>query len=355
MATTAQTFGTTPMTPEQQALADAYNAKLLAEAEELAPEPLFQHYPPAPELSLNSLRVELGARPLVDISSDPPPPLILDRIDPEGHTVLFGDGGVGKGTVASSWAIGCVNAGMRVLIVDYENHPGEWSRRVLGLGGDEARARITHVPPLSPDWTLERGPIWEQARHLRELANAIDADLIIVDSIVMACAGADPMDTATATGYAAALELIGRPTLSLAHTTKAGDHRYPFGSVFWHNLARTTWSLQRDGERAILTHRKRNNYASLGRFVVTMTWRDDLPREVWERGYSVVLADRIAEILADESLTAEQLVARLNDDIDEDGEAVKANSVRKALARGIPQRFTVSGNGATARYRLVNR
>lgn len=333
------TFGTTPTTAEQDA---AFMAHIGDEAAKSEPVPSpYVHIEP-PELEAHSVALELGARLLLGVSADPPAALINGRIDPDGHTILFGDGGTGKGTLASSWAIGCVNAGLRVLVVDYENHGSEWSRRVFGLGGDEARERITHVAPLSPSWTLKRGPIWEQATHLRTLAAFVKADVLIVDSIVMACAGRDPMDPATATTYAAAIELIEKPVLSLAHTTKAGDHRFPFGSVFFHNLARTTWSLQRDGERAILTHRKRNNYASLGKFVVTVSWRDDLPREVWEQQYSLVLADRIGELLEEAPMSAEQIVARLNDE--DDAEPVKADTVRKALRRGIGDRFRKSGD-----------
>lgn len=35
--------------------------------------------------------------------------------------------------------------------------------------------------------------------------------------------------------YGAALQHIGLPTLSIAHVTKEGSLKYPFGSVFWHN------------------------------------------------------------------------------------------------------------------------
>jgi hypothetical protein len=187
------------------------------------------------------------------------------------------------------------------------------------------------------------------------LADAVHADVLVVDSIVIACAGFDPMKPETPALYAAGLELIGRPVLSLAHTTKTEDLRYPFGSAFWHNLARTTWSLKRDGERAILQHRKHNNYESQGRFVVTMSWRDGLLREVWEQPFNVVLADRIDEALGDEWLRLEQIIERLNGDVEDDGELVKANSVRKALVRGIrsPQRYTIEGSGATARYRRI--
>ena len=297
----------------------------------------------------------LGACALAEISTDPPAPLFVDRLDPDGHTILYGTGGVGKGVITASWIVQLVLAGQRVLILDYEHHPGEWARRIAGLGGVDALAGVVYVAPLTAAWQAKRGPLWVQAEDIRALVEASGATYIVIDSIVPACAGVDPMKPEAVSLYTGALEFIGRPTLSLAHVTKAEDLRYPFGSAFWHHLARMTWSLKRDGERAILAHRKHNNYASLGRFVVTTTWSDDKPGEVWERNYTAALADRVAEALGADALTVAEIVDRLADDEDDDGETVKANSVRTALRRGIkiPQRFTVEGVGSGARYRRI--
>lgn len=290
------------------------------------------------------VRTSSGARPLSEISGDPPPPLIVDRLDPEGHTILYGTGGVGKGTLTASWIVRLVGAGHRVLILDYENHPGEWRRRVDGLGGSSAVAGVHWSGPLTASWRGSRGAIWRQERDLAQLVADLGTTYLVIDSIVFACAGTDPMKPETAARYAGALEYLDVPVLSLAHVTKAEDLRYPFGSAFWHNGARTTWSLKRDGERAILAHQKHNNYASLGRFVVETTWIDNQPREIWERGYTVVLADRIDELLeVSPGLTHAEIVDALNDA--DDGEPVKSESVRKALQRGAkgdPSRWVAS-------------
>jgi len=121
-----------------------------------------------------------------------------------------------------------------------------------------------------------------------------------------------------------------------------------------HNLARVTWSLHRDGERVILTHRKANSYANQGKTVVTVTWRDGLPRDVAEQGFSVVVADRIEEVLVGTSLAVGAIVARLNGDLEEGEQPIKADTVRAALRRGLgsePKRFTVEGTGETAKWR----
>ena len=56
-----------------------------------------------------------------------------------------------------------------------------------------------------------------------------------------------------------------RRRLAIAHTRAEDGEQRPFGSVFWHNLARSTWFLKRVGEQAapnLITlgvfHRKAN-------------------------------------------------------------------------------------------------
>ena len=303
----------------------------------------------------------LGARLLSAISTDPPPPLLIERLDPEGHTILYGTGGAGKGVETAWWIVRLVRDGATVLVLDYENHPGEWARRVSGLGGADVLGHVIHVAPLTASWQSRRGPLWEQVTEVRDLALALGATYVVIDSIVPACAGLDPMKPEAAALYAAGLEYIGLPALSLGHVNRADDLRYPFGSVFWHNLARTTWSLKRDGERAILQHRKHNNYAALGRFIVQATWHEDRLGEVTELDYGVVLADRIDEVLAGEALTVAVIVEKVNAELEEDEEPLKADSVRAALRRGIKatprrsQRFTVEGRGESATYQRATR
>jgi hypothetical protein len=295
----------------------------------------------------------LGARPLGEVECGPPPPLLLDRLHPRAHTVLYGAGGSRKGTVAASWIARLRGAGHRVLIADYEDHPEEWAGRVRSLGGPDAAGGVLHVSPLGPSWRGARGALWEQAPDLRELAAAWAATVLVVDSIVVACGGADPMDPGTPAQYGAGLQQIGVPTLSLAHVTKEGSLLYPFGSVFWHNLARVTWSLEKDGARSVLHHRKYNEGDLLGRFVVDVTYRGGLPGEVWERAYSAVLADRIADALGDGPATVAELAARFGDEAGEDGRRVKEDSIRAALRRGLrEERFTAGGPPKAQRWGL---
>ena len=226
-----------------------------------------------PPLILGERRPDIV--PLATIPTDPPPPLLIDRLDPEGHTILYGTGGIGKGALACSWIARLVAEGHRVLILDYEGHPGEWARRIGSLD-PSAAAGVSYLAPI--------GPLRSVADAIAYEADALDITYVVVDSAVMAC-GDDPMKPDAARSYGEGVIRLGRPVLTLAHVTKLDDARYPFGSIFWHNLARTTWSLTADGEAALLTHRKHNNYAAVARLAVVMTWADGRLREVWERSY----------------------------------------------------------------------
>lgn len=297
--------------------------------------------------------------PLSAIDRSPAPPLVIDRIDSDGHTILYGTGDVGKGTIASSWIAQLVASGKKVLILDYENHPNEWARRIGALLRDpDLDRQVWWAGPLRHDWPGRRGPIWDQAKSIRKFIETDAIDMVVVDSIVPACGGADVMEPGAPGRYAGALQYLGVPVLSIAHVTKADELRYPFGSVFWHNLARVTWSLNRAaGGRLELVNRKSNNHEKAGRFEVTVTWQDDELREVWERGYSAALADRIADVLGDEASTVGQIVRRLNEECDDGETEVKDNSVRTALRRhigGLAPRFTVDGTGPSATFRKVS-
>ncbi len=272
---------------------------------------------------------------LSSISTEPPPPMLVERLDPEGHTILFGTGGVGKGALACYWIAELVQAGHGVLIVDYEAHPAEWSRRISSLAPDvHSGDRVRHFAP--------REPLRLCAEKVADEARAFDLSVVVVDSAVMAC-GSDPLKPEVAGDYAAAVMRLGLPVLSLAHVTKADDMRYPFGSIFWHNLARTTWSLQADQSGSIvLAHRKHNNYARIGPFAVISTWHEGRLTEVYERIHAIHLKDRISEVLTDGGLSLGDIVDALNSD--DEGTPVKRESVRRVISKHIPQTFRLSGS-----------
>lgn len=271
-------------------------------------------------------------RTLISFSTDPPPPMLIERLDPSGHTILFGAGGVGKGTYTAWLAVCLVRAGHKPLILDYEHHPEEWARRVYGLDAD-ALPVVNYAAPLSAAWEGKRGALWDAADELRTLCIDESITTVIVDSLAIACAGADVSDPGTPALYAAGLELLERPVLSLAHVNRAHDMTYPFGSAFWHNLARMSWSLEEDGPRSILTPRKANNYVRTGKVAIEVTWDSGRPLSVYERPYGDLMADRIRDVLGSEQLTSKEITERLNEAADDNGQPVIEPTIRTTLRR----------------------
>lgn len=337
-------------------LRERFDRAIEGMTERLGPPAAAQRAPgPAAPVSDDDAVERLGIRMLTAFSTESPPDLLIGRLDPDGHTILYGTGGVGKGTLASWWAVQLVRQGSRVLIVDYENHPDEWARRIEGLGSPETRGEVAYVAPMTAAWTGPRGAIWQSAEELRTAARVVGADVIVIDSIVVACGGTDALKPEAASMYAGALQYLGIPVLSLAHVTKDGDLTYPFGSVFWHNLSRVTWSLARSGvdEQTVLVNRKHNNYARQSQVAVEVDWLDGVPRHIHEIPYQLALSDRIDAVLASGPLTASDITRELNDQLEEDGRAVKQAVVRQALKRGLEparKRYTVTGTGAAAKW-----
>jgi hypothetical protein len=278
------------------------------------------------------------SRPIHAISSDPPAPLLIERLDPEGHTILYGTGGVGKGALACRWTADLVHAGLRVLILDYEAHPEEWSRRIRSLAPDvHAGDGVRHMTP--------KRSLSHSTKSIRQTCDRHAIDYVVIDSAVMAC-GSDPLKPEAAAEYAAALIDLGRPALSLAHVTKVDDPRYPFGSVFWHNLARMTWSLSGTDSETLLRHRKHNNYEGLGTLAVTYTWVDGVLREVWEKGYNATVLRRALDALDDGgAMSLEEILAAINDG---EHKSVTRKTLQQTLRRALVSEVRL---GSDEKYR----
>ena len=215
---------------------------------------------------------ELDVTVLADVVPAVDKALLLGRLDPDDHTILFGDGGAGKGMIAAWWT-SCLTRGWdidkkvpvfdpkTVLILDYESHAEtEWRKRVEKFGGDLKRVHI--VRPAAA--------IWDIAGSVAELVKELRVDYVVVDSALYACTGADAYTPEGATQYTLAIAQFRRPVLTLAHKTKSKDDQdKPFGSVFWHNGARLTISVDAKGydDPRELHTRKANHGADFHRAI----------------------------------------------------------------------------------------
>ena len=201
-------------------------------------------------------------RTLAEIDDAPPAPLILGLLEPTGPTLAYAAPGVGKGTTGS-WIIRETQAlGMRPAIYDAETRPREWSRRCAGLGVD--RSRVPYITPADLGPKYAGRPLWESAPVLGSILRSAGADLLLVDSILPACAvGEDRLrsDAQTPFLFVTALEALGIPSLSFGHTPKGSPEGDPFGSFAWIAAMRLTWIGARaegEGHRVRWRPRKRN-------------------------------------------------------------------------------------------------
>jgi hypothetical protein len=336
---------------DELGLAEDPRAALLEVAKRIVPVPVANEPAvSAPEEKPDDT-TSAGAWVLSDVPTAAPPERRFGRWD-TGHNILYGRGGVGKGLLVASEIVRLTNDGERVMVIDYEDHPDEWSRRVQALDGD--RSAVLHVAPLDPErWKGKTGALWEVAPRLRALADDFGATWTIIDSITPACFGADVIAAGTPHQYGGGVSIIGRPTISIGQINRAGDLAYPFGSVHWHYQIRASWSIETPpgglrGTNLLLTDRKANNYAMAERMQADVTWWDDLPRELSERPYHLAVADRIDIILGDRSMTAADVTAALNEDAEVEADKTSQPTVRKTLKRGITQRYTVTGTGRNA-------
>ena len=231
---------------------------------------------------------EDDARMLSSVDAALPSLPLLGFLHPLEHTVLYGDGGTGKGVIAA-WMVahltGRCHSGkhtlsdrpMRVLIVDYEQHAShEWRPRVEKLHGDMDMVMI--LQPVRP--------IWEIAGWLRGQIERWEIDYVVIDSVSYACVGEEPEASTTAVRYSMAVAQLQTPVLSIAHVTKAeADPKHPFGSVFWSNGARVTIAMSVQGDDPdslrILRNSKTNQRAPFPMVAVEWPWvMTDLPDDL---------------------------------------------------------------------------
>lgn len=249
---------------------------------------------------------------------------------PKYHpAMVFGDGGGCKSLIALYCAGRLAQAGVRVGYFDWELSAGEHRGRLEGLFGN-AMPMIHYV-------RCDR-PMVYAVDHLKRIRQELGLEYAVFDSVAPACDG-PPEAAEVAAGYFRAVRQLGDGfgSVHVAHVAKAeGADLKPFGSAFWHNLARSTWNFkpgedETTGRTVALYHRK-SNLSRLSpplgfdvRFTddeITIT-RTDLA-QVEEFAPSLPLWQRLrAEVLRG-PCKVHQLAERLN---------AKAETVERTLRR----------------------
>lgn len=251
---------------------------------------------------------------------------------PEGQTtILYGDGGTGKSTLAAAIAAS-VETGVTiisgwtprrapVLYLDWEAGKASINRRVRGVA---MGAHIPAVVTIRHADCRRRGPI---AGFAEDIARYIDKEgigLVIVDSIGMASGtsneGSDANESAIR--LFSAFGFLGTTVLAIDHISKAAAEdankpARPYGSIYKGLLARATYELRRsqaaDGRSLLgVFNTKANDGPLLGPMTFSVVHGEDgsiiyepLEATPVELTKSLGNADKIAAVLRGHMTTGE--------------------------------------------------
>lgn len=212
--------------------------------------------------------------PLVTISAHSPVEPVTYSINPlvfsKKTTILYGDGGLGKSSLALLIGM-CVSVGHAVagvqaiqgktLYVDYEDDERVHAQRLHAIlrGHPElTAAEISYQRCVEPLTRVTHG----LARQIQTQG----ITFLVLDSIMAATGGDSSAEAATK--LFAALRALNVECLALGHVPKTQaegtTHHTVYGSVFHQNFARSVWEIQKqqevgeDGSVLGLFHRKSN-------------------------------------------------------------------------------------------------
>ncbi|MES2210929.1 MAG: AAA family ATPase [Chloroflexota bacterium] len=249
------------------------------------------------DLCRRVLAKERAGDPIEKVGALPVPIGETYRLDPmlpqDQTTILFGDGGVGKSTLAAALAVsvqtgaslveGWVPRRAPVLYLDWEAGRNSLNRRVRGvaMGG-----HLPDVVQIDYRNCRRAGPLHAFAEDLATVVDREGYGLVIVDSVGMAAGvgseGGDANESAlrlfSAIGY------LQTTVLAIDHINKtdaADEHRKarPYGSIYKGLLARATWELRLSnterGSFLGLYHTKSNDSAMLAPVSLQVLHEDD--------------------------------------------------------------------------------
>jgi hypothetical protein len=217
-------------------------------------------------------------RTLADIDATPPADLWLGMLEPEGPNLMYGTGGVGKGSTFAYLIGELLKIGLKPMIYDAENRPKEWSRRCNGLR--IPREKIVYVQPHELPAALLGQPLWNIVPYLGTIRRAAGADILFLDSILAGMnVGEERLksDAQAPYLYVRALDALGIPSVSIGHTSRATPEGDPYGSVSWVNAMRLTWlgtPAEGVGHRVRWRPRKRNERGAIDAVLLQFNYAD---------------------------------------------------------------------------------
>lgn len=281
-----------------------------------------------------------------------------------GVTIFFGPGDAGKGYLLCSllYLLGHNEEMFDVVpdggegpiyYLDYEDSQQEWDKRLTRIGQGLRRDFPKDIYRIDG-----RGvPFAEQADTLLAQMGKERPRALIIDSAMPAAGGDIIRETEPVRHFFAAASRFKCPIGLIAHETKSDDgDMYPFGSAFWHYLARWTVNVRGSEhlplERHILLrHRKHNSGPRFKDLGLKLTFSDDEAGESpeWTKLESMKLKDLTSD-LQDKRSAGARIADLMGYGVEMDVATLvnrtgaTADAVRKALQRG-PYHISDGGKG----------
>ena len=201
--------------------------------------------------------MESEGEPVVTLSELPHVPATPHLIDPlikeSETTILFGDGGTGKSTIALA-AMLALHTGdpvgplfpqqqRRGLYIDWEAEADTHRARLEALSN--GLGLIDHLPDIN--YLRCHTGLHDHIRQIKAALTRTGATFVVIDSAGAACAG-EPEKAEAALRFFNALRSLKTTALVVAHVTKDESKGKPYGSVFWHNMGRATFEVIQQGD-----------------------------------------------------------------------------------------------------------
>lgn len=318
--------------------------------------------------------------PVIDLREVPPMAgsrfLLNPYVEYGGPTILFADGGSGKSLFALACGLSIASgrnilgetpaSAQPVLYLDWESDPETHAdrRRALcvGAGLDDMDGAIFYRRQTSS--------LAESASHIRREIASRGIGFAVIDSLG-AARGGEPESADSTIRLFNAARTLGVPWMGVDHVTKNGGDMQakPFGSVFTHNLARLTWSLEKveeggDGTMTIsLSNRKANNGALLGRRAYSVLINQDADGRPefaqYERANAAEIPALFSRMSQPQQIAAvlrrsnrALSIADIQRGLEGEGVRIPDNQLRQVMGRA-KNLFVSIGDGQNTRWGLL--
>jgi len=278
------------------------------------------------------------------------------RLEPllvEGYpNLIYGPGGIGKSLLATYFSL--------LIGLPYKQHnlnpePGNVLILDWEFSGEETQERADRL--LSGMTGLTGAPIYyrfcwrpfaDDIEEIRRTCMEKTIQMVVIDSAGPACAGQPESAEATLRFFTAFRALHGITGLVIAHEAKNAAEKSPFGSVYWTNMARNVYKMQKDQDmesnklNISLVHKKANTGRLQRPMALQFKFNTDGPITIAttdinqnpELSKGLPIKYQISQVLLNGALGPEEIA----DTIDK-----KVDSVRVTLSRS--PMFVALGNG----------